>query len=95
MQVKRAAVAREISHQHLAAPDGPVGAVAGAVEGHADDRLLPHVASFRHAGGDVGVVMLDADSRQAIGSCSIEGVAAGQVVWMQVVGEHLGAGAEK
>ena len=45
--------------QHLAAPDGPVGAVAGAVEGEADDQLAGGDPVLGHDRGDVGVMVLD------------------------------------
>ena len=72
-QVGQAPVAREIAQQELAAPDGAVGAVAGAVPADADDR--PIGAVLGQAGGQVGVVVLHGHQRQAgqraaAGACS-------------------------
>ena len=53
----------EIADEEFAAPDFAVGAVAGAIERHAD--YLAFDAVIRHAAGDVGVVVLDADGREA------------------------------
>ena len=52
-------VAGEVGDEDLAAPDGAVGPEAEAVEGDAQDRAL--CAGVGQAGGDVGVVVLDAD----------------------------------
>ena len=50
-----------VGGKDLAAPDRPVRAVPGPVEGHADDR--PDQSVLGHAGCDMGVVMLDGDER--------------------------------
>ncbi len=46
-------------NQDLAAPDGAVCPVAGAVEGEADHPLPPGDTVLDHHRGDVGVVVLD------------------------------------
>ena len=51
--------AGQIADEQLAAPDRPVGAVAGAVEDRADRR--PGLAVLGQAGREVRVVMLHAD----------------------------------
>src|SRR6202043_1891945 len=51
--------AREIRHQKFPAPDRSIGAVAGAVKGHADDLALQSI--LRHAAGNVGMMMLHSD----------------------------------
>ncbi len=45
--------------EDLAAPDGAVGAVAGAVEGEADDAIVLGHAVLHHDGREMGMVMLD------------------------------------
>ena len=48
-----------ISDEELPTPDRSVGAITGAVEGHADDRTLASEAILSHYRGDVGVVVLN------------------------------------
>ena len=48
--------------KQFAAPDGTVRSIAGAVKGYADHRVM--IIVFRHAGEDVGVVMLHLNQRQ-------------------------------
>ena len=57
---------REVAAQQLAAPERPVGAVAGAVEDERERR--PGLAVLGEARGGVGVVVLDADELGS--SCS-------------------------
>src|SRR5260370_894802 len=75
----------------LASPahGGAVGAVAGPVEGHADDRAGRVVAVVGEAGDDVGVVVLDALQVDAPVVGQLEGVLGGQVLRVQVVRHHL------
>ncbi len=61
--------ALDIGHQHLAAPDGAVGAVPRAVEGEADDRRRRVEPVFGHHGGDVGVMVLHVDDGARVHSC--------------------------
>ena len=77
-------VAAEVGHQHLAAPQRAVGAVAQPVEGQAQHRRRPTVLD--HARRDVGVVVLHADGRQV----ELEGELGRQVLRVEVVGHHLG-----
>ncbi len=100
----------QVGDQELAAPDRAVGAVAGAVEGHPDDRAVRPVVG--QAGGDVRVVVLDAGQLHAgeLGAGQlhagqlgvseilvrkIDRVLGGQVLGMQVVGDHLGPDVEQ
>ena len=96
-EVAAALVSGEVGHEELAAPDGAVGAVAGAVEGHPDDRaVLGRVAVVGQAGGDVGVVVLHADQVQAlVGVGEFQRVLGGQVLRVQVVRDHLRLDAEQ
>jgi len=54
----------QVRNQELAAPDGAVRSVAGAIPGHADD--LPFEAVLRHAGGDVRVMVLHPDAARGL-----------------------------
>ena len=58
LQVPDPLEAGQVGHQDLAAPDRAVGAPAEPVEGDADHRT--GLAVVGQAGGDVGVVVLDA-----------------------------------
>ncbi len=60
-KARHAAPAGLVDPNELAAPDGAVGAVAGAVPGDAEDGRRQ--AMLGHAGRDVGDVMLDRDDR--------------------------------
>ena len=75
--------ARRTAHQKLPAPDRSVAAVAGAVV----DR--PHrgteLAVLGQAGREVGVVVLDPEGLDAL---ALERLARGEVVRMQIVGDH-------
>src|SRR5262249_7632514 len=75
--------------QELTAPDRAVGAVAGPVEGHPDDRACRTVVG--QAGGDVRGVVLDAFGRQV----RLERVLGGQVLRVQVVRHDLGVDVEQ
>ena len=61
-QVRGALESVEIGDEDFAAPDFAVCAVAGAVERYADHSLGKVI--FRHATGDVSVVMLNSDSAE-------------------------------
>lgn len=78
-------------HQYLAPPhlDGPVGtgAVAGSVEGEADDRARTVEAVFGHDRCDVRVVVLDLDPT---GPSLFEGQPVGAVAGMTVDGVDPG-----
>ncbi len=56
--------AGEVAAQHLAAPDRPVGAEAGAVEHDGERRA--RLAVLGEAGGGVRVVVLHLDQRQPL-----------------------------
>ena len=70
----------QVAEQQLAAPDGAVLAVAGAVVDRTDRR--PPLAVLGQRGGEVGMVVLDADVLDAL---ALERVCGGQVAGMQVV----------
>jgi hypothetical protein len=63
--VRGAAIAGVVGHEYLAAPDGRaarharVRPVARPVETDADHRLVAAQPVLGHAGGDVGVMVLD------------------------------------
>ncbi len=84
----RALIAAIAGHQEFTTPDGPVVAVARAVEGDADDCRVARQAVFGHAGGNVGMVVLDANSRQPLARRPLQRVARGQVVGVKVVGHR-------
>ncbi len=73
--------------QDLAAPDGAIGAVTGAIEGEADDPLVPRDPVFRHDCRDVGVVVLDQRQRSV---AALIGPASGLVARVGVGGHTLG-----
>ena len=91
----------QVRDQELAAPDGAVRPVTGAVEGHPDDRPAGPVVG--QAGRDVRVVMLNAHELHAgqvrrarhLSVGELRRVLRGQVVRMQVVGHHLGRDVEQ
>ena len=56
-----------VGDQELAAPDGAVVAVAGAVEGDPEDPAVAAEPVLGHRRGDVGVVVLDLLDRSAVG----------------------------
>ena len=68
-------------HQKLAAPDGPIGAVSGAVERHSDD--FAREAILGHAGGDVRVMVLHAEFRHPNHPQRVLGA---EIVRMEVIG---------
>ena len=66
-EVRDAAEGLVVADQHLAAPDRPVRAVAGAVEGEADHLVVGAEAVLAHHRGDVRVVVLDRAHLAAVG----------------------------
>ena len=82
--------AGQVGEQELPAPDGAVGAEAGAVERHPDHRAL--LAVVGQAGRDVRVVVLDAGQVHAV---ELQRVLGGQVLRVQVVRDHLRFGVEQ
>lgn len=89
----KAGVSSKISAQELAAPDGTIRAIAGTVEGKAEDRS--GLTVFGKTGEDVGVMMLDWEERdvELVGEFSGEG--SGVVARMEVAGNDLGMNGEK
>ena len=69
--------------QNFAAPDGTVGAVAGAVKGHANYRFV--VIVFGHAGENMGIVVLDRKEGQP----QFLGDGYGIVAGMHIAGHDL------
>ena len=81
--------AGQVRDEELAAPQGAVGAVPGAVEGHPDHRAF--MAVVGQAGGDVRVMVLHAAGVHV----EVESVLGGQVLRVQVVGDDLRVDAEQ
>ncbi len=71
--------------EHFPAPDGAIGAVAGAIEGDADHFSIKMI--FGHAGSDMRVVMLYANQLHGFARQRPFG---GKVIGMEIVGNHLG-----
>jgi hypothetical protein len=69
--------------QELPSPNGMVEAVSGPIPGHAQDGTFEPV--FRHAGEDVGVVVLDMNEREA----GADGMAGGEIVGMGIAHDRL------
>ncbi len=74
-----------VRNEHFTAPDAAVGAVARAVQGNADDRL--GMVIFRHAGNDVGIMMLNPQQRQSPRLSDLLCHSSGIVARMQVAGD--------
>jgi len=72
------------SQEHLSAPDCPVCTVACAVKCQTDDRLPRRELVVRHAGNDVGVVVLNGHQGQVFIYSTLAGVAAGEVIRMHI-----------
>jgi len=90
LEMSHAAIAEQITDEHLAAPEAPVVAVAQTVHADTDHGLFPAV--LYEARGDVSVMMLHGDLlilRQR------EGVLGGQILGVQVVADHLRLEAEQ
>lgn len=91
-QVGRPAERLVAGHQDLTAPGSAVVAVAGAVEGDADDALVRAQTVLRHHGRDVRVVVLHRADRPAggVGAGPLAGVVAGVPVGHQTGRPHTG-----
>ena len=74
--------AGQVRHQEFPAPDGAVGAVAGAVQGDADHAV--GAAVFRQAGGDMGVMVLHPDEAHP---GQTPGIAGAEIEGMEVMGD--------
>ena len=92
-EMSRAAKPAVIADQEFAAPDGPVGAEAGAVERHADDRLVQSMLG--HATRHVRMVMLDGEHAASCLGRSLPGIARRGVIGVQVVDQMLRPDAEQ
>ncbi len=82
LQVSGAFECQVVGDKNFAAPDGPVGTVAGAVEGDADNLAIEMI--FSHAGGDVRVVVLHRDVLQVFPLKSPFGR---KIIGMEIVGD--------
>ena len=89
------AIAPVICNEKLAAPNGAVGPVPRSVERHSDHRLLAAQAIFRHARGDVRVMVLNADRWQALAFGTCERIPRRHIVRMEIVRDHLRMHAKK
>ncbi len=74
----------------FAAPDGSIGAEAGAIPGHADDASFELVLG--HATGDVGVMMLNADGPEIR---LLERELGAEIAGVQIVGDGRGRDVEE
>ena len=81
------AIGRRAGDEHFPAPDFAIGSVAGAVEREADDR--PRERVLGHAGGDVRVMMLHGDERQAALGGPLFGQRGREIAGMQIVRDRL------
>ena len=90
LQVRDPPVPREVAHQHLAAPQAPVVAVAQPVQTHADDGFLP--AALYQPGRDVRVVMLHG---HLLRLRQRQRVLGREVLGVQVIRHHLGVETEQ
>ena len=79
----------KVGDQDLATPDRAIIAVACAVKGHADYRPRAVQPVLCHAGRNMGMVVLHANRLQALALCTLNRIARGKVVGMQVVGNRL------
>lgn len=77
-----------VGHQHLAAPDRAVGAIARTVEAEADDALAWREAVLGHHRRYVGVMVLHFHDGRAVAPIGRLGR---QVTGMQIRGDDLGA----
>ena len=94
LQVPLARKAPVVGDEELPAPHSTIRAVAGAVEGNADNRPLQPV--LHHAAHDVGVVVLHRDQLQALVPLHpLPGIPGGEVVRVQVTGDDLWLEAEE
>ncbi len=73
-----------VCHQHFPSPDGRVGPQPSAIEGEADHR--PDGLIFGHAGGNVGMVVLNLDTGDAH---QLPGITGAHIVRVQVAGHDL------
>ena len=88
VEMSEALEAVEARNQHFPAPDAAVRAVAGAIEREADDRPVETV--FGHAAGDVSMMMLNPDQRQAARAGPLLRPRSREIAGMQIVHDRLG-----
>src|ERR1700722_3515039 len=72
----------KITDEEFPAPDLAVGSKTGSVKSHPDDFFVQAV--FRHATGDVGVVMLNRQFRLR----AAEGPASAEVIGMEIMSDQ-------
>src|SRR5215467_4223551 len=82
VKVRGAFETLEVGDEDLAAPDVAVSTVTGAIEGEADNFAFEMVLG--HATGDMGMMVLHSDQRQA---GFLQGPFGGEVIRVQVVGD--------
>ncbi|MBT9141338.1 MAG: hypothetical protein DDT30_01930 [Dehalococcoidia bacterium] len=93
-QVPHSLKSAPVGYQEFPAPDSAVGAVSGAIECHPDDR--PGGTVLHQTAYDMGMVMLNRNQLQiGFPLDQFEGVLRGQVVWVHIVGYHLGMDAKQ
>ncbi len=85
VEVVEAGGAGQADDEDFATPGCAVGAIAGAVEGNAEDASGEMILG--HAAGDVGVVMLDSDE---VGVVLRAGPLRGEIAGVEIVGDGGG-----
>ena len=87
-QMRGAFKAAKAGDKKLTAPNGPIGAGAGAVKGDAEDARvgckLPRGDGLGHYARDVRMMMLDFDKRQIVLPCLFARPLARQIAGMHV-----------
>ena len=87
VEVGEAVEAIEGTDEHFPSPDAAIGAVACAVEREPDDRTVECVLC--HAGGDMGVMMLDGDETEVSLLRMLLRPAGGEIAGVQIVDDDL------
>ena len=78
-----------IADQHLATPDGAVSAETGTVKDQSGNLFLRGNLVFEGGRGQVGVMMLNADGREAVTFRPFKRILRGKVIRMQVMSDHF------
>ena len=92
VEVGKSIEAMQAADEHFPAPDAPVDAVAGAIEGEADGFGIDSKpeSMLGHASGYMGMMMLDRDETETAFSSPLFGPFGGEVTGMQIVDDCLG-----
>jgi len=77
-------------NKELASPDGTVKAIAGSIQGHAQNGpLLRKPVVFGHAGGYMGMVMLNRRQAEPLLFSPIPGITCCQIIRMHITGKDI------